>query len=38
MFDEVYVGFININSASLEFYEAGAPRNYFGGVNLGYTF
>lgn len=38
MFDEVYVGFININSTSREYYEAGAPRNYFGGVNLGYTF
>lgn len=38
LFDEVYAGFININSTSREFYEAGAPRNYFGGVNLGYTF
>lgn len=38
MFDEVYVGFININSTQKEFYEAGAPRNYFGGINLGYTF
>ncbi len=29
LFDERYVGFININSATGQFYEAGAPRNYF---------
>ncbi len=32
-----YVGFININSTSNRFYEAGAPRNYFGSLNLSYT-
>ncbi len=36
--DEAYVSFVNINSANGEFYEAGAPRNYFGGINLGYQF
>jgi iron complex outermembrane receptor protein len=36
--DQVYVGFTNTNSADLRFYEAGAPRNYFISVNLGYTF
>ena len=36
--DEVYVAFVNTNSANGEFYEAGEPRTYFGGVNLGYTF
>jgi len=38
MTDQVYVGFTNTNSADLRFYEAGAPRNYFISVNLGYTF
>jgi iron complex outermembrane receptor protein len=38
LFDEVYVGFTNTNSADLRFYEAGAPRNYYISVNLGYTF
>jgi iron complex outermembrane receptor protein len=38
MLDLVYVGFTNTNSADLRFYEAGAPRNYFITVNLGYTF
>lgn len=33
--DRRYVAFININSATGEFYEAGAPRNWFAGVNLG---
>jgi iron complex outermembrane receptor protein len=37
-FDEVYVGFTNTNSADLRFYEAGAPRNYFLSLNIGYTF
>jgi iron complex outermembrane receptor protein len=36
--DERYVGFININSASLRFYEAGAPRNYFTSIKLGLFF
>ncbi len=38
MFDEVYVAFVNTNSANGEFYEAGEPRSYFGSLNLGYTF
>ncbi len=38
VFDEVYVGFTNTNSANKRFYEAGAPRDYFASVNLGYTF
>ena len=36
--DHTYVGFININSAAGEFYEAGEPKNFFGGINLGYAF
>lgn len=36
--DKVYVGFININSSSNRFYEAGEPRNFFGSLNLGYRF
>ena len=36
--DEVYVGFININSSSNRFYEAGEPRNFYGTLNLGYRF
>lgn len=35
--DEKYVGFININSTSLRFYEAGEPRNFFASFNLGFT-
>ncbi len=38
IFDETYVGFVNINSTAKEFYEAGEPRNYFGGLNAGYRF
>jgi hypothetical protein len=38
MLDEVYVGFTNTNSATKRFYEAGAPRDYFINLNLGYTF
>jgi iron complex outermembrane receptor protein len=38
IFDELYVGFTNTNSASKQFYEAGAPRNWFLTVNFGYTF
>jgi len=38
IFDEIYVGFTNTNSANKRFYEAGAPRNYFVTVNLGYMF
>ena len=36
--DESYVGFVNINSASGRFYEAGSPRNYFGTVKFSLTF
>lgn len=36
--DRRYVAFVNINSATGEFYEAGAPRNWFGGINIGYRF
>lgn len=36
--DNVYVGFININSSNGRFYEAGEPRNFYGGINLGYAF
>ncbi len=38
IFDEVYVGFTNTNSANLRFYEAGAPRDWFCSLNLGYRF
>jgi iron complex outermembrane receptor protein len=38
IFDELYVGFTNTNSAEKRFYEAGAPRNYFITLNLGYVF
>ncbi len=35
--DRRYVAFININSAQKEFYELGEPRNFFLGLNFGYT-
>ncbi len=38
IFDVTYVGFTNTNSADGRFYEAGAPRNFFVSINLGYTF
>jgi iron complex outermembrane recepter protein len=38
LFDETYVGFVNINSTSGEFYEAGSPRAYFVGLNIGSSF
>jgi len=38
IFDELYVGFVNINSTSQTFYEAGAPRNYYATINMGYNF
>jgi len=38
VFDLLYVGFTNTNSADKRFYEVGAPRNYFASLNLGYTF
>lgn len=36
--DERYVGFVNINSTSGRFYEAGEPRTFFASLHLGYTF
>jgi iron complex outermembrane receptor protein len=36
--NDVYVGFITINSSNGRFYEAGEPRNFYGGINLGYAF
>ncbi len=38
IFDEIYVGFTNTNSADKRFYEAGAPQNFYISFNLGYTF
>jgi outer membrane receptor protein involved in Fe transport len=38
IFNEVYVGFTNTNSANGRFYEAGAPRDLFMSLNLGYSF
>lgn len=34
--DRTYVSFVNINSAAGEFYEAGPPRNYYAGLNVGF--
>ncbi len=34
--NKTYIGFVNINSSQKEFYEAGEPRNYYGGLTLGY--
>ncbi|WP_304130119.1 TonB-dependent receptor [Ignavibacterium album] len=36
--DKRYVGFVNINSTSGRFYEAGEPRTFFASLHLGYTF
>jgi outer membrane receptor protein involved in Fe transport len=38
LLDETYVGFININSATGQFYEAGAPRNYYTSLKVGLQF
>lgn len=38
VFNKVYVGFININSTSGRFYEAGEPRSYFASLKAGYSF
>ena len=38
IFDETYVGFTNTNSVNKRFYEAGAPRDWFVTINLGYRF
>lgn len=34
--DALYVGFVNINAARKDFYEAGEPRNYHGSIHLGF--
>jgi len=34
--DKKYVAFINVNSDRKEFYESGAPRNFFSGITLAY--
>ncbi|HMS64912.1 MAG TPA: TonB-dependent receptor [Ignavibacteria bacterium] len=36
--NEKYVAFVQINSDRLEYYEAGIPYNFFGGINLSYVF
>ena len=38
IFNQVYVGNSNINSADRRFYDAGSPRDLAGSVNLGYLF
>ncbi len=38
LFDEVYVGFINTNSAEGRYYEPGEPMSFFGQLNIGYRF
>lgn len=38
IFEHKYVGFININSTSGRFYEAGEPKNIFTNLKLGYNF
>ncbi|MBI5473267.1 MAG: TonB-dependent receptor [Ignavibacteriae bacterium] len=35
--NKTYVAFININAARKDFYEAGEPRNYYGGLNVGFS-
>jgi len=36
--DEVYVGFININSANKRFYEAGEPQSFYSSIKFVYNF
>jgi iron complex outermembrane recepter protein len=36
--DNIYVGFLNINSNNGRYYEAGEPQNFYGGINFGYAF
>jgi iron complex outermembrane receptor protein len=38
IFNVIYVGFTNTNSANKRFYEAGAPRDWFCTANFGFTF
>ncbi len=35
--NKTYVAFININAVRKDFFEAGEPRNYYGGLNIGYS-
>jgi len=35
--DEIYTGFININSANKRFYEAGEPRSYYSSLKFNYN-
>jgi outer membrane receptor protein involved in Fe transport len=35
--NKTYIGFININAARKDYFEAGEPRNYYGGINFGYA-
>ena len=36
--DLTYVGFININSSSGQYYEAGEPLSWYSAINFGYNF
>lgn len=36
--DKTYVAYININDTGGRYYEAGEPRNFFAGFNIGYRF
>jgi outer membrane receptor for monomeric catechols len=38
MTDELYIGFININSANKRFYEAGEPRSFYSTLRFNYNF
>jgi iron complex outermembrane receptor protein len=38
LLDELYVGFININSSNGQYYEVGEPYSWYAGLNLNYTF
>ncbi|MEI6681068.1 MAG: TonB-dependent receptor [Bacteroidota bacterium] len=38
LLNETYAGYLHINATDQRFYEAGAPRNYFASLNLGYSF
>lgn len=38
IFDKRYAGFININDFYNRFYQAGEPRNIYGGLNISYKY
>jgi len=38
IFDRRYVGFVNINDFYGRYYEAGEPRNIYGGLNLSFRY